>query len=77
MRGRLGSLPTFFLTIGVLYSYITGGGLHWRTSAYAGFAPAVTLFLGMLLVPESPYWMLLKGRYNEARDILIKIRGSQ
>lgn len=38
--------------------------------------PAVLQFLGFLLLPESPRWLLQKGHAQRAQQVLSKIRGT-
>ena len=41
-----------------------------------GFAtiPAVILFAGTVFLPESPHWLISKGKEKEAFDILSRLR---
>ncbi|HEV7348513.1 sugar porter family MFS transporter [Telluribacter sp.] len=80
---KRGQMVTFFqlaITLGILLSYVVGflfGELAdgWRTMFWAGFIPAAILLVGMLLVPESPRWLINKGRGEEAMAVLIRLRG--
>lgn len=47
----------------------------WRGMLGLGAIPAAVFLLCILLVPESPRWLLLKGKKQKATDILIKING--
>ncbi len=84
-KEKRGSFVTYFqlaITLGILLSYLIGyvfdGDLHaWRPMFWAGILPAFLLLLGMFLSPESPRWLLSKGREAEARQILIRLRGSE
>ena len=81
---KRGSLVTFFqlaITVGILLSYIVGYFFGdtadgWRSMFWAGFIPAAILLVGMLLVPESPRWLLGQGREAEAVAVLSKLRGT-
>jgi len=37
--------------------------------------PAFILFIGLLFLPESPRWLVSKGRYEEAHEILALVHG--
>ncbi|MFB9760313.1 sugar porter family MFS transporter [Ectobacillus funiculus] len=46
----------------------------WRYMLAIASLPAVFLFIGMIRVPESPRWLVSKGRNDEALRILRQIR---
>lgn len=43
----------------------------------AGAIPAFSLFVGMFFLPESPRWLVKHGFIDKARDVLMRIRGTQ
>jgi SP family arabinose:H+ symporter-like MFS transporter len=49
----------------------------WRGMLGLGGVPALIFLLSLLLVPESPRWLLTRGRTELARKILIRIDGEQ
>jgi len=51
------------------------GQVGWRWMFAACAVPAVFFFLLALIIPESPRWLLKRGRSEEARVILSKIGG--
>ena len=58
-----------------LFNAIIGNvwGAHtevWRYMLTIAVLPAIVLFIGMLRQPESPRWLLLKGRSDEALAVL-------
>jgi sugar porter (SP) family MFS transporter len=77
IRGRLVSMFQLMITIGILVSYLSdlffaddANPACWRPMFYIGVVPAVILFAGMWFLPETPCWLLLKGREDESRRIL-------
>ena len=78
-RGFLTSLPEVFINVGILLGYIanyTLSGLpehiNWRLMLGLAALPAIVVALGVLAMPESPRWLVVKGRLSEARQVLIK-----
>lgn len=46
----------------------------WRIMFGICALPAVALFIGMMRMPESPRWLVEKGRYDEALAVLKTVR---
>lgn len=77
MRGTLVSLFQLLITIGILVSYLSDVAFanndvlsSWRPMFYAGIIPGLILLIGMLFLPETPRWLMSKGREEESREIL-------
>jgi SP family arabinose:H+ symporter-like MFS transporter len=45
----------------------------WRSMIGIGLIPSIIFWVGLFFVPESPRWLLLKGREQDAEAILEKI----
>ena len=80
-RGSLSMLQQWMITIGILFSYIIAlivlksmpdraGGLDWRLILGFGAVPAVVALGLRARMPESPRWLMLKGRYADTRKAL-------
>ncbi|MFG2377722.1 sugar porter family MFS transporter [Streptomyces sp. NPDC048504] len=52
------------------------GGV-WRYMLVLATIPAVVLWFGMLVMPESPRWLASKTRFTEALDVLKQVRSQQ
>jgi sugar porter (SP) family MFS transporter len=53
------------------------GQWSWRWMLGVEALPAVLYFLALLAVPESPRWLLMKGKEEEARRVLVKVSGAE
>ncbi|XP_041349242.1 proton myo-inositol cotransporter-like [Gigantopelta aegis] len=82
IRGRLVTLNQLFITIGIVISALIAGGFSemkpdgWRYMLGLAGAPSLIQFCGFFFLPESPRWLVSKGRDVEARTVLVKIRGT-
>ncbi|KAF2108039.1 hypothetical protein BDV96DRAFT_505178 [Lophiotrema nucula] len=53
------------------------GRLAWRFQLAAAFVPAIPIVVFIWFCPESPRWLLKKGRYQEAFVSLNRLRNSE
>ena len=81
IRGRMVSVNQLTVVIGILLAYLSNYLLadlenNWRWMFASGAIPAVLFFVCVFLVPESPRWLLSKGRVDEARLVLLRLASS-
>ncbi|MGZ3708293.1 MAG: sugar porter family MFS transporter [Bdellovibrionota bacterium] len=80
-RGALVSLNQFLITVGILVSYLAdylfARGEHWRWMFGIAAIPAVILWVGMLVLPESPRWLVNRGQKALARQVLERVRSPE
>ena len=76
-RGMFVAMFQLMITIGLLVSYLSDlyfadetSVSCWRPMFYVGVIPAIILFVGMLLVPPSPRWLMSVGREEESLSVL-------
>jgi SP family arabinose:H+ symporter-like MFS transporter len=81
-RGTLVSLNQLAIVIGILFAYLVSwqiarfGENSWRWMLAVAAIPSLAFFLGLLAVPESPRWLLSRGRHEEGELILARIFGT-
>ncbi|CAD6217466.1 unnamed protein product [Miscanthus lutarioriparius] len=78
-RGFLTSFPEVFINIGILLGYLSNYAfsrlplhLGWRVMLAIGAVPSALLALLVFCMPESPRWLVMKGRLADARAVLEK-----
>lgn len=78
-RGRLVGFFQFNIVSGILLAYFSNyvigtlgfaRDLEWRWMLGVSAVPALFFFLMLFGIPQSPRWLVQKGRVDEARDIL-------
>lgn len=83
IRGSLSGRNEVAIVIGQLAAFVinailgsTLGHLDhvWRYMFAICAIPAVCLFIGMLRMPESPRWLVDRGRHQEALEVLRTVR---
>jgi sugar porter (SP) family MFS transporter len=73
-----------FINAGILLGYVSNYGfsklpthLGWRLMLGVGAIPAVILGTVVLVMPESPRWLVMQGRLGDAKKILDKTSDSK
>jgi len=56
----------------ISYFFVTE---KWRAMIGLGFVPSIVFLICLFFVPESPRWLLLKGRETLAMKYLVKVNG--
>lgn len=87
IRGTLVSLYQLAIVLGINLIYfvnykIAEAGnqawnidMGWRYMIGSGMIPALLFLILLFLVPESPRWLVKRGRHDEARKTLDKVNG--
>jgi SP family sugar:H+ symporter-like MFS transporter len=89
LRGRLGSLQQMAIVLGLFGAFLSndilvrlGGGAGatlwlgapaWRWMFWMEAVPSIAFLAGVLLIPESPRFLVAHGRRNDAREIFARI----
>ncbi len=77
-RGRIVTINELMIVSGQMLAFVINAGLDrwfqgahvWRWMLAVAAVPAVLLFFGMLLLPDSPRWYAIKGRLTDTRRVL-------
>ncbi|XP_048227723.1 probable polyol transporter 3 isoform X5 [Ricinus communis] len=83
-RGFLSSLPEVFINVGALLGYVSNYALsglpndkNWRLMLGLAAFPAIIVALGVMVMPESPRWLVMKGRFGDAKKVLARTSESE
>lgn len=78
-RGSLVTLYQLAITVGIFVSFLIGYALtkeqNWRLMIFLAVIPAIFQLIFMRFVSESPRFLMMKGREDEAREVLSATRG--
>jgi len=83
-RGSLTSFPEIFVNLGILLGYVSNyafSGLpphiSWRIMLGVGIFPSIFMGFALFVIPESPRWLVMQNRIEEAREVLLKTNESE
>jgi len=80
-RGRLVGMFQFNIVAGILVAYFSNyvigtlgfGAAEWRWKLGISAIPALLFFVALHGIPQSPRWLVRRGRIDEACDVLARI----
>lgn len=76
-RGAFLTTVSLTQTFGIFFSHLLGSLLSWqKTALICAFFPFVSLVM-IMYTPESPSWLVSKGRYDECREVFRWLRGTR
>lgn len=81
-RGRMVTINELMIVTGILAAYLLNAGLGnwyagqaaWRWMLAVSALPAAGLFIGTLMLPDTPRWYAMKGRYDDSERVLLLTR---
>src|SRR5438034_7462956 len=91
MRGRLASLQQMAIVVGLFSAFVSNailarlaggastifwlGAQTWRWMFWMEAVPAVAFLLGIMIIPESPRYLVFMGKHERARKVFTRIGG--
>ena len=82
IRGQLVTMNVIFVTLGQVAAYVIGWLLGeygedtaWRWMVGLGAVPAVFQAVIMVWMPETPRWLVMVGKAEQARRVVAKVLG--
>ncbi|KAM0727139.1 Facilitated trehalose transporter Tret1 [Formica fusca] len=74
IRGALGSLIKLMVTFGELYAHAVGPFVSYEYLSYICLLLPLIFFLTFPWMPESPYFLLMRNRQNDAMAVLKRLK---
>jgi major inositol transporter-like SP family MFS transporter len=71
-----GQLAAFIINA-VIFNFFGHVDSIWRWMLLVALAPAIALLVGMIFQPESPRWLIARGRRDEALEVLRQVRSPE
>jgi SP family galactose:H+ symporter-like MFS transporter len=79
-RGAMVSTYQLMITIGILIAFLSdtafsySGNWRWMLGVIA--IPGALFLLGVVTLPESPRWLVMRGFHSRAAEVLTRLRGA-
>ncbi|ORX33819.1 hexose transport-related protein [Kockovaella imperatae] len=83
IRGALVMSFQLWVAFGIFFGFCSNlifyriGAIAWRVQLAAAFVPAIPVLLMCWFAPESPRWLMKKGRYQKAFASFCRLRFSE
>ncbi len=81
IRGAISSLNQLMIVVGILLAFVVNALLAdsgaWRWMLGLALIPSLILLIGMYFMPETPRWLVSRGREDDARDVLRQSRSEE
>ncbi|KAI5196697.1 putative Myo-inositol transporter 1 [Aureobasidium subglaciale] len=83
VRGRLVTTEVLFTALGIAVAYFfafgmnfVGGAVAWRLPIAAQILPAIVISIVLFGLPETPRWLIERGRIDEATKVMCQVYGT-
>jgi MFS transporter, sugar porter (SP) family len=81
IRGAMISTYQLMITTGILLAFLSDTAFsstgNWRWMLGIIAIPGALFMVGLFFLPDSPRWLLLRGRKRDAEVVLAKLRGDE
>jgi SP family galactose:H+ symporter-like MFS transporter len=81
LRGKLVTLNQLAITGGIVVSYLIdyafAGSQAWRWMFAMAVIPAAAFGIGLMLIPNSPRWLVSRGQMDQARAVMNRLRAPE
>ncbi|KOC58831.1 Facilitated trehalose transporter Tret1, partial [Habropoda laboriosa] len=75
LRGFLTGNKLAFYCLGIVIVYALGASFTWNTVAFCGTILPVAALIALILIPESPAWLVKQKKPDKAKKALLWLRG--
>ncbi len=81
IRGIMTSFNQLMIVSGIVLSSVIGYMFsftgNWRAMFMLAIVPSIVMMIGMITMSESPRWLLIRNREDEARKVLLRTRTAE